>query len=137
METSPWFLDQRKHGFALFNFVCLVDRQNDVLSVFTQKVQDNLIFRTPAGGFNHHYDGINIGQTRADGLIHTSQKFGRMLSLKSRCIDEQVLSIISGQNAHDSITSRLGFLAGNTDLFPDQRVDQRALADVRTAITAT
>ena len=56
-----------------------------------------------------------------------------MLSLKSRCIDEQVLSIISGQNAHDSITSRLGFLAGNTDLFPDQRVDQRALADVRTA----
>lgn len=56
-----------------------------------------------------------------------------MLRLKARCIDEQVLCIISRQNAHDSVTSRLGLLAGNADLFTDQRVDQRALADVRTA----
>ncbi len=75
----------------------------------------------------------DVRQRRDRGAVHVAVHRARLLRVDARQVDEHDLHPGLVQHAVDARARRLRLRADDADLLPDQRVQQRGLADVRTA----
>ncbi len=93
-----------------------------ILSIVRKQLQNFFIFRSPAGRFNDHDNCINVGQAALNRLIHSVEKFGRMLGLKSRRVSTKMYwasSVVRTPIILSLVVTR--FLACNADNFSPTR----------------
>ena len=127
------FEPRRQIGAAM-HLVELVGDQEHRLRVFPRRHQRQHlgIVQSEAAGLDHEQHHVHIGQHAVHGAVQRAVQRGGVLGLKTGGVDEDELRTPDRADAGDAVPRGLRLGRGDADLLPDQRVQQRGFAHVRT-----
>jgi hypothetical protein len=86
-----------------------------------------------AARFDHEQHHVHVAQRRQHGAVERAVQRLGVLDLKARRVDEDELRGTTRAHAGDAVARGLRLVAGDADLLPHQRIEQRALAHVGAA----
>ena len=119
-----------QQGVPIFQFVHLVDRQNDRAFHPLQLLQNHVVGRRPGQLVDHEHHHINIDQRRVGSFVHVAVECTGLVFVHARGIDVDRLDRAVGFDAQYLVARGLRFAGSNTELLAKNMVEQCRLAHI-------